>query len=82
MLFYSCFSLTVIDYGHVIVKLSVFASSLKPEGNVHYFVVNALCKLLFHKNHPKNSYKHYFFSKVGVSIFCFHQSILCPDDMK
>jgi len=55
----------------VVVKLSALASSLKPQGKVHYFVVNALCRLLFHRKHPKNSYKHYFFSKVGVSVICF-----------
>jgi hypothetical protein len=58
----------------VIVKFSVLGSSLKPQGKVHFFIMNALCKLLFHRKHPKQSYKHYFFSKVGVSvillIFC------------
>ncbi|CAD6239331.1 unnamed protein product [Miscanthus lutarioriparius] len=57
--------LAVIDYEQVAVKLSALASSLKPQGRVYYFVVNALCRLLFHRKHPKNSYKHYFFSKVG-----------------
>lgn len=71
MLFYFIFRLVVINYGNVVVKLSVLASSMKPQGKVHYFVVNALCRLLFKKRHPKNSYKHYFFSKIGVSIkFC------------
>jgi len=63
-----CFSLSVINYGSVVVKLSALASSLKPGGKVHYFIVNALCRLLFHRNHPRTSYKHFFFSKVGVSI--------------
>ena len=57
-------------------KLSALASSLKPQEKVHYFVVNALCRLLFHRKHPKNSYKHYFFSKVGVSIIYFFFSQL------
>jgi hypothetical protein len=52
----------------VVVKLSALASSLQPGGKVHYFVVNALCKLLFLRNHPRNSRKYFFFSKVGVSI--------------
>ena len=71
ILFYFYFSVSVISYGHVIVKISELASSLKPDGKVHYFVVNALCRLLFHMKHPKNSYKHFFFSKVGVSMIYF-----------
>jgi len=67
-LFSFLFQSSVINYGSVVVKLSALASSLKPGGKVHYFVVNALCRLLFHRNHPKTSYKHFFFSKVGVSI--------------
>ena len=59
-------SLSVVNYGLVIVKLSAL-SSMKPGGNVSYFVVNALCRLLFMRNHPRSSRKHYFFSKVGVS---------------
>lgn len=64
----------------MVVKLGVLASSLKPQGNVHYFVMNAFCRLLFHRKHPKKSYKHYFFSKVGVSVILpFSPSIKCSN---
>ena len=60
-------SLKVVDYGFVVVLLSALSSSLRPGGKVNHFVVNAFCKLLFLRKHPRDSRKHYFFSKVGVS---------------
>jgi len=37
----------------VIVKINALASSLKPDGKVYYFVVNVLCRLLFHMKTPQ-----------------------------
>lgn len=62
-----CYNFSVINYDNVIVKLSALGSSVKPEGKVHSYVVNALCKLFFNKKRLRESYKHYFFTKVGVS---------------
>ncbi|CAD6245395.1 unnamed protein product [Miscanthus lutarioriparius] len=58
-------NLKVVDYGFVVVLLSALSSSLRPGGKVNHFVVNAFCKLLFLRKHPRDSRKHYFFSKVG-----------------
>jgi hypothetical protein len=65
-----------VNYGLVIVKLSAL-SSLKPGGHVSFFVVNALCRLLFMKYHPRTCRKHYFFSKVGVSSFIIVILLFC-----
>lgn len=67
----------MVDYGLVRVMLNVLVSSLKPRGKVHYFVVNAFCRLFFHNEHPRTSKKHYFFSRVGVSFLFFYCLLFC-----
>jgi hypothetical protein len=46
--------------------------SLKPGGKVNNFVMAAWCYHLYSQpnGHPDVSKCHYFFSNIGVSIFC------------
>ncbi|TVU15990.1 hypothetical protein EJB05_39536 [Eragrostis curvula] len=52
-------------YKHVKVTFNSLGSSLGPNGKVQTFVVNAYCKYLFDTKHPRESYKHFFFTKVS-----------------
>ncbi|TVU49886.1 hypothetical protein EJB05_01225, partial [Eragrostis curvula] len=54
-----------ILYKHVKVTFNSLGSSLGPNGKMQTFVVNAYCKYLFGTKHPRQSYKHFFFTKVS-----------------
>lgn len=40
-------------------------NSFKMDGWVEAWVINAFCRMLFRKEHPKSSLKHYFFNTVS-----------------
>ncbi|TVT99936.1 hypothetical protein EJB05_54651, partial [Eragrostis curvula] len=52
-------------YKHVKVTFNSLGSSLGPNGKVQIFVVNAYCMYLFDTKHPRESYTHFFFTKVS-----------------
>jgi hypothetical protein len=51
---------------------------MKPGGKVNNFVVAAFCYHLFCRpdGHPDISKRHYFFSNISVSFFCYFKYFL------
>jgi hypothetical protein len=86
---YACFDLLTfcvllcskkaINIDNCTVSIEQIGKSLKPDGWVEAYVINAFCRKLFRDNHPSKSQKHFFFHTSAVrccisffgSIFCF-----------
>jgi hypothetical protein len=49
------------------VSLLQLGNSMKQDGWVDAYVINAFCRKLFKENHPRKSNKHFFFHTVAVS---------------
>jgi hypothetical protein len=68
LIFFHLSSKEVINYDNVRVTYNQLATLQRYHKEpVDIYVVNAFCRKLFKDKHPKESWRHYFSSTVGVS---------------
>jgi hypothetical protein len=58
-----------INIDNCTVSIEQIGKSMKPDGWVEAYVINAFCRKLFRENHPSKSNKHFFFHTSAVSCF-------------
>jgi hypothetical protein len=58
-----------INIDNIKVSWLQLRNSFTLDGWVEAWVINAFCRMLFRKKHPRFSLKHFFFNTVSVSIF-------------
>ena len=63
-----CPSLKAVEFSKTSVTYCSLGQSVEPRGKVDIFFVAGMCCKFFEDQHPRQSKKHFFYPKVGVSL--------------
>jgi hypothetical protein len=58
-----------INIDNIRVSMLQLGSSMKVNGWVEAWLMNAFCRKLFRDNHPRRTNKHFFFNTTSVRVF-------------
>jgi hypothetical protein len=58
-----------INIDNIRVSMLQLGSSMKVNGWVEAWLLNAFCRKLFRDNHPRRTNKHFFFNTTSVRAF-------------
>jgi hypothetical protein len=67
LFYFFIFSFKAVEFSKTSVTYSSLGQSVEPRGKVDNFFVACMCRKFLEDEHPRQSKKHYFYPKVGVS---------------
>jgi hypothetical protein len=67
-----------VNIDNIRVSMLQLGNSMKENGWVEAWLMNAFCRKLFRDNHPRKTNKHFFFNTTSVRFKCFAVSSTLP----